>query len=1252
MFHDDRKATLTSIQLCGEKEVLAQVKLSFKGTSGAKLVVTRSLQLTVKKATRSQKTLEGQLLMVKDGERTTISSRVAELDQIMPQYLGVSEAILDSVIFCHQDESLWPMSDPSTLKKKFDAIFEALKYTKAIANIKDLGKAQKIELGKHKIFEDQFKIDKDRGERAEKKMMALQDEIESLREQGERLNSDIQEARDSANGKHKQSLSYLNIINELESKRNRAEERVENVNDLRTNLEELEGSDEWLESTLAQYEERMARYTEEEEDYQTHYREAQEEVSQCRQRLSSKLAEQGQYQAEKENYERQIQARVILLKEAARHHAIRGFEGDLDESQIKHLVEKIGKIAREKSNELEQVQKATEEEVRQAQAVVSDLESKRSARTQDKVSAKQTIAGNDKKINTIQNELDSINVDEGTTVVLDSAHRDFKDRLQKAHADFESARWDQSVNAENADLRGLENEADRLNDELMQTTRLVNDRAQLTYLKKELKDRQQSLDTLILTYTDKINQVIGTRWDPSTIEKEYQVTLEAKSRAVVESQDRRDSMSRDLEQVGFKLYSARDILKTKTGEMKACQRSVLNSIIIEGEPLKSPDTYLPELAQLEADRDTVRSDVENYTHLNEFWTRCLTVADKQDKCHVCDHKFEKTEKSAAMKKLSQRIATDTRDQLAKELQRIEDELKEAQNSRPQYETYKRIADSEIPALQKEIKKADEQHSALLKNVEELDAIVTQELSRKRETEALSKTIANIAQYHNQISHNETELARLSSQQKLSGGSASSLEEIQEQLTTCQGQMKALKAKISKMTSDRDRARSILNHLELELRDAAGKLSNANYELDKKQGLLSRIQEMKETSVALQETIHRVDVELQSLSLQIAKAMAQRSDVQQHGRAMEKEIHEDTTKLFDTVNRIQLADNAINAYTDEGGPSKLSTCQTAIKTLEQEMARIEHEMSQITIGANKLKEQVANSSKTKQSISDNLKFRKNLKALEVLNTEIEELESRNATDDYERLASDAKKLELLFQKLLAERGTVLGTMKSKDEELQNIIREWETDYKNAARDYREAHIKVETTKAAIEDLNRYGNALDQAIMKYHSMKMEEINRIAGELWQSTYQGTDVDTILIRSDAENAAGKRNYNYRVCMVKQDAEMDMRGRCSAGQRVLASIIIRLALAECFGVNCGLIALDEPTTNLDRDNIRALAESLHTIIKTRQAQSNFQLIVITHDEEFLKFMKVADFCDNYYRVSRDDKQKSVIERQSIADVL
>lgn len=62
---------------------------------------------------------------------------------------------------------------------------------------------------------------------------------------------------------------------------------------------------------------------------------------------------------------------------------------------------------------------------------------------------------------------------------------------------------------------------------------------------------------------------------------------------------------------------------------------------------------------------------------------------------------------------------------------------------------------------------------------------------------------------------------------------------------------------------------------------------------------------------------------------------------------------------------------------------------------------------------------------------------------------------------------------------------------------------------------------------------------------------------------------------------------------MIKGDSEIDMRGRCSAGQKVLTALIIRMALAETFGLNCGILALDEPTTNLDQANIESLAVSL-----------------------------------------------------------
>ena len=38
--------------------------------------------------------------------------------------------MLENVIFVHQDDSNWPLADGQTLKRKFDDIFSATKYTK------------------------------------------------------------------------------------------------------------------------------------------------------------------------------------------------------------------------------------------------------------------------------------------------------------------------------------------------------------------------------------------------------------------------------------------------------------------------------------------------------------------------------------------------------------------------------------------------------------------------------------------------------------------------------------------------------------------------------------------------------------------------------------------------------------------------------------------------------------------------------------------------------------------------------------------------------------------------------------------------------------------------------------------------------------------------------------------------------------------------------------------------------------------
>ena len=90
------------------------------------------------------------------------------------------------------------------------------------------------------------------------------------------------------------------------------------------------------------------------------------------------------------------------------------------------------------------------------------------------------------------------------------------------------------------------------------------------------------------------------------------------------------------------------------------------------------------------------------------------------------------------------------------------------------------------------------------------------------------------------------------------------------------------------------------------------------------------------------------------------------------------------------------------------------------------------------------------------------------------------------------------------------------------------------------------------------------ALEKALLAFHTAKMADINKIIKELWQKTYRNQDIDYIQIKADAD---GARSYNYRVVMMSGGAELDMRGRCSAGQKVdghLGTCTLQVACRFC----------------------------------------------------------------------------------------
>ena len=157
------------------------------------MVVARSMEVTQKKTTASFKALDGTIRTVdKDsGERVTMSHKCTELDKNIPQFLGVSKPILEHVVFCHQEDSSWPLQEGAVLKKRFDDIFDSTRYAKALDAIKaekknyaSLAKDLKADLeglASHRHaatgFREELEDCKDKMSELEDKMKTCNDEI-------------------------------------------------------------------------------------------------------------------------------------------------------------------------------------------------------------------------------------------------------------------------------------------------------------------------------------------------------------------------------------------------------------------------------------------------------------------------------------------------------------------------------------------------------------------------------------------------------------------------------------------------------------------------------------------------------------------------------------------------------------------------------------------------------------------------------------------------------------------------------------------------------------------------------------------------------------------------------------------------------------------------------------------------------------------------------------------------------------------
>lgn len=798
----------------------------------------------------------------------------------------------------------------------------------------------------------------------------------------------------------------------------------------------------------------MGIHEERKQNQTTRYEALRRTIEKVRERLRNKHIEAGKYEEQKANYEQQIERRAALIRETARHHKIRGYENHLEDSQIAEYLGKISKLHQDQVNAVEQVRRETEREMQKVQDVLSNLGERKWGLQESKNFTREQSAANDRKMGSLQSELNGIEIDEGGKAVIEANIDDLQTRLTRSRAEFKAACWDNKLQESNSQLRLMEDGSEKLNQELIQATMQAGNLAKLDHLNHELRNAQRSFDTMVGAHNERLRGIVGPNWQPSTLETDFQQVVEQRAKEVKDAERERDNVSRILERADYQLKSLKANLKRGEEDINASAEAIKRNT--QGEPTD----YLEDLEELQTNRDTLKADLDNYVNLRKFYSDSVRYVEKHQKCKLCMRQFQgNPERQKFIDDMERKIAKNAIDDLQKQLADTEAELSAAKKARPSYDAWVRLSRTDVPKLKTELKECEEGRVASLKEVERYDSIVSDRVQAKRDAETLSRPVANIVKYSNDIKSLGDQIQELGAKEN-DVGMSRTLEEIQEELKAVGAKSRVARESSSKILTEKERGRSQYTSLELELSKAKNSLTDANHHLEKKTQILKQIADLKKNNREHQVNLKQLDVQIQGIVPQIAEGQTKLEDIKQRGAGKEKEMQQQATKLLDSVHRLNLADQNIQTYMKGGGPAKLADCQHDIEDAQKEIGMVENEQKQIAVEINKISEQLRNHQETKRTILENIKYRRSQKELESVQAEIATLSAQNAEADLEHYKQQATHWQHQHRLHSTAETSKMGTMKAKDDQLMQLLNEWNTDYKDAGFKYKESHIKVE------------------------------------------------------------------------------------------------------------------------------------------------------------------------------------------------
>lgn len=1164
-------------KMAREIDIKAEIKLKFINMRNELLICTRSIQSTLKKGKIEQKTLDTSLLKEEGNKNILIGSKLADIDRDIPKHLGVSHSILNNVIFCHQDESTWPLNDPTICKKKLDDIFASTKYNKALLGLKATKKEITADLKLKEqqlnfLFKDKIKRDEilNNIEQYNIEVEKKKQKLKIFHEEIERISINIDQLQSELSIWSKIELNHKILNDEFESCKKfvknfaydlLSNEIIDNRDIIIDKIQSMENKLDILSKSKIEVEffniESLRRKAMEEESKNN--------------KICSKISLL-KHQIEKDKSEKSLNENWIFNEFPCKENDLLGKIKESFNFVEQKILEKTGNLEKIKNEYFERKSKYNE-----ANRIYKE--------NQDFINRYKHLKIQDIDINL------NIEIDCEKQIELEASVYELIEEYN-----LKQQQLDDQYKLSKESFRKVEllEEINRLKDILS-------------------KQRLEDIQSILTKKTTILNQ-------QKEIAKSYEREKQILDIKIENEEASNEKILGEIKNCIIQLRAYENF----NNQINSLKNIDLNQITHE--TLKSTEmlTFLkPEVLRDVKNLQNEIKECDNIisasNHAASVYRNFSSLGQKRNECPLCKKELSASEKIAYVGKLERVIdkIPESIKNAQEKKQRLEESLHQIKKNNATIETSNLIKE-EITKLIENIS-FSARGSSLSMNKNEIEQIMVNITNLELEIATLNSDLKDYHAFTQKLKQLEDEYDRLPdfvdfTQVKNSLEETKSLlEEKKRELTIINADIKE-KEKLRHIFQSEIENRKLISQRDQKILQNAALLEsdlNKNVIDD-----LEKIISTKEISLnTLKSNFIRKKMEAEMRLKKIEDA--------------ENRIVENETKIIKLKSEIT-SSNELVTFDGE----KITTEMVKNdKNYEKYRLRVLDYKNDII----KLNKMVEDEKRTLKNIEENIRLKKTKQRALEIEKELQNYDSKK----FSMLSNKLESYKDKKIKITSNESIIRGELKQLGHTIKCLSNELEANYIDTVKNYLRASVEMKILELSVDDLEKCINALDKAIVDFHQSKIEEVNRLLKNLWSSTYRGNDVDYIELRSESSEA---RAYNYRIIMVKNGVELDMRGRSSAGQKMIASILFRISLADVYCSGFNVITLDEPTTNLDKDNIESLAYTLSKIIKDRK---NVQMVVITHDEEFVETLN-REGIEYFYRLRRDSKGNSHIERHSI----